>query len=382
MGAIMGVIMGDCAWRDDEPHRRHAGAAKSADAAGFLAARAGKRESGPMATGLSFAKRGRISGGMDRHPARLLFATALLVAMLAAPAPSATAETIFPTASRIGLAPPPGMHASKSFPGFEDRDNNAFIRLIALPGKAFAELEKTMSSDVLKKQGLAIEKRESFPMPSGKGLLIIAQQSTGNARIRKWLLLAPLGDVTALASVEIPLSVVARYPAPAIRAALATLAARPEVPVDEQLALVPFKLGELSGFRLVRVLPGVALQLTDGPKDALEATEQPHLVISVAPGGPQQAGDREQFARLALAGLPAFKELRLVSSESMRVGGMAGHETRAEGKDPKTGVDIAIVQWLRFGNGAYMRIVGFAPKESWTQAFMRFRAVRDGLEPR
>jgi hypothetical protein len=48
----------------------------------------------------------------------------------------------------------------------------------------------------------------------------------------------------------------------------------------------------------------------------------------------------------------------------------------------QSGADIEIVQWLRFGTGAYLRILGVAPKENWTSAFMRFRAVRDGLEPR
>jgi hypothetical protein len=307
---------------------------------------------------------------------------AAVVAFGAAPAlPVAAAEVIFPTASRIGLVPPPGMRASPSFPGFEDRESNAFIRLIALPGKAFGEIEKTLSSEALKKQGLAVEKRESFAMPTGKGILVIAQQSTDAARIRKWLLIAPLAEITALASVEIPLSVT-RYPPNAIRAALATLTTRSDVPADEQLTQVPFKLGELSGFRLVRVVPGMALQLTDGPKDALEATEQPHLVISVAPGGPDKPGDREKFARLALAGLPAFKAVRLISSDAMRIGGMAGHEVRAIGKDPQSGAEIEIVQWLRFGSGAYMRIVGFAPKDNWAATFTRFRAVRDGLEPR
>ena len=303
----------------------------------------------------------------------------MIAAALALPA--LAAEAIFPTGSRLGLVPPPGMQASKVFPGFEDRENNAFIRLIAVSGSPFADIEKTITADALKKQGLTVEQRESFAMPSGKGLLVVAQQSAGSARIRKWLLLAPIDDITALVSVEIPLTVT-RYPAPAIRAALTTLAVRPQVPVEEQFALVPFKLGDLSGFRLARVVPGMALQLTDGPKDALEATEQPHLVVSVVPGGPQKPADRDRFARLALSGLPAFKELRLVSSEPMRLGGLAGHETRAEGKDPQTGADIAIVQWLRFGTGAYMRIVGFAPKENWTETFTRFRAVRDGLEPR
>jgi hypothetical protein len=321
---------------------------------------------------------------MTRHRLLHAFATALLAAFIAAmtlPATAAPSEAIFPTASPIGLIPPPGMRVSRSFAGFEDRDSNAYIRLIALPGNAFAEIEKTLSSETLKKQGLKIENRESLAMPSGNGILVIAQQNTGTARIRKWLLIAPLGEVTALASVEIPLSVT-RYSPAAIRAALATLTARPAVPIAEQLTQVPFKVGELSGFRLVRVVPGMALQLTDGPKDALDATDQPHLVISVAPGGPQQAGDREKFARLALSGLPAFKELRLISSDSMRIGGMAGHEIRAAGKDPHTGADVEIVQWLRFGTGAYMRVVGYAPKEHWTAAFARFRAVRDGLEPR
>ena len=66
----------------------------------------------------------------------------------------------------------------------------------------------------------------------------------------------------------------------------------------------------------------------------------------------------------------------------MRIGGQPGHEMRAQGKDAQTGADVEIVQWLRFGTGAYLRILGFAPKESWTEAFTRFRAVRDGLEPR
>jgi hypothetical protein len=32
------------------------------------------------------------------------------------------------------------------------------------------------------------------------------------------------------------------------------------VPDDEQLMMVPFKVGELAGMRLVRVVPGVAAQ--------------------------------------------------------------------------------------------------------------------------
>jgi len=321
-------------------------------------------------------------GAMNRRPALGLLAACVVSAALLMPAAAAAADAVFPLASRIGLVPPPGLTASTSFQGFEDRDNGVFVRLIALPGKAFVAIEKTMTNDALRKQGLTIDKRENFALPSGKGLLVVARQQADSVRIRKWLLIAPIGDVTALVSFEMPNKAAARYPEAAIRAALATLAVRSVVPAKEQLALVPFKVNELSGMRLVRVVPGVAVQLTDGPRDTIEAYEQAHLVISVASGGPQRASDRDHFARAALSGLPPLNDVRIVNSEPMRIGGQPGHEVRAEGKDRQTGTEVRIVQWLRFGTGAYLRILGIAPKENWTHTFMRFRAVRDGLEPR
>ena len=71
-----------------------------------------------------------------------------------------------------------------------------------------------------------------------------------------------------------------------------------------------------------------------------------------------------------------------MSSEPMRIGGQPGHELRATGKDAKTGAEIEIVQWLRFGSGAYLLMLGFAPKDDWVKALARFRAVRDGLDSR
>jgi hypothetical protein len=309
-----------------------------------------------------------------------------LVAGLAAVLCSAVlawAEPVYPTASLLGLEPPPGMEPSKSFPGFEDTENNVFIRLVALPGNAFAEIEKTLTKDALRKQGMTVEKREALKLRGGRAILLVARQEADKIRIRKWLLVAPLGEVTALVSFELPVQAAARYPEAAIRKSLLTVVARAKVPDEEQLELLPFAVGDMAGMRIARVVPGVAVQLTDGPNDAFEnAADQPHVVISVAPGGPARTDERDNFARLAFTGLPPLKDVRLVSSESMRLGGQPGHELRAEGKDPKTGADVMLVQWLRFGTGGYLRILAFGPKENWTQTFARFRAVRDGIGTR
>jgi hypothetical protein len=279
------------------------------------------------------------------------------------------------------MVPPPGLSASASFPGFEDPDNNVFVRLVALPANAYAEIEKTMTNEALRKQGMTVDKRESLTLAGSKGFMIAARQNADAMHLHKWLLVAPFQQMTALVSFEIPDSALAKYPEAAIRAAMATVAVRTVVPPEEMLALLPFRLGDLAGFRLVRVVPGVALQLTDGPLDALDAYQQAHLVISAAPGGPQDIRDRDQFAREAFRGLPPLKQVRIASSEPMRLGGQPGHEIRADGKTAAD-ADVQIVQWLRFGTGAYLRILGIAPKEGWTDHFMRFRAVRDGLEPR
>jgi hypothetical protein len=310
---------------------------------------------------------------------RLLAACAISAALLM---PAAAADAVFPIGSRLGLVPAPELKPATSFPGFENEQKAVFIRLIALPGEAFAEIEKTMTNDALKKQGMTVEKRESLPLGTGNAILAIVRQDTAAGRIRKWLLIVPIDNLTALVSMEMPAAAPGAYSDAVVRTMLTSLTTRPHVPPDEQLMMVPFKVGETAGMRLVRVVPGVAVQFTDGPKDAVESTEQPHLVIAASPGGPADTRDRDQFARDAMRGFPALKDLRIINSEPMRIGGQPGHEVRAQAKDVQTGADIELVQWLRFGTGAYLRILGLAPKDKWADTFTRFRTVRDGLEPR
>jgi hypothetical protein len=295
---------------------------------------------------------------------------------------AAAADAVFPIGSRIGLVPPPGLTASTAFSGFEDRNNGAFIRLVTLPGQAFDEIKQTLSNDALSKQGIAVEQREDLATAKGPAILLVARQSAQTMAIKKWLLIALIDGITAMVSFEMPDRPPHPYSDRVIRQTLASLTVRPTVPVEEQLSLVPFKVSELAGMRVVRVAPGVAIQLTDGPSDTLSAFEQPHMVISVSPGGPERIEERGNFARDVLRNLPPMKDVQIVSAEPMRVGGQAGYEVRAEGKSPQDGAELQIVQWLRFGTAGYLRIVGIAPKEKWAPTFTRFRAIRDGLDPK
>ena len=43
---------------------------------------------------------------------------------------------------------------------------------------------------------------------------------------------------------------------------------------------------------------------------------------------------------------------------------------------------LTVVQWLRFGGGAYLQMIGIARADAWKDAYPRFRSVRDGIEAR
>jgi hypothetical protein len=309
----------------------------------------------------------------------------IVLALALGAVPAAAADAAYPPGSRIGLAPPPGMVTSKNFFGYEDPENNAAIILLALPAQAYADLDKSVTADALKQQGMTFETREAIPLSTGKAFLVIGHHEVDKIKIRKWILVAASSGLTALVTVQIPEAAKALYPDAAIRAALATLAFRATVPVDEQLGLLPFKVGELAGFRVAGIVPGRAVMLGDATADAVAlpgAITDTHIFVAISPGGPVQAGDRDAFARDVFAAVPNLKETRITTSEPLRIGGQQGHQILANAKDPTGAAALTVVQWLRFGGGAYLQMVGIARADAWKDAYPRFRSVRDGIDTR
>jgi len=175
----------------------------------------------------------------------------------------------------------------------------------------------------------------------------------------------------------VPGAAMSIYSDAVIRKALASVTFRPS-PINEQLALLPFQIKELAGFRVTQVLPSGGVILTDGPTD--DITTQPYMIVAVGPGAPAEPSERGRFATDMLATAP-LANIKLKLSEPMRITGGPGYETRADAIGPR-GNEVSLVQWLRFGGSGFLRIIGVGPKESWDPLFTRFRAVRDGVEPR
>ena len=311
---------------------------------------------------------------------------ALLVALTAAAAAAAgdacAADAVFPPASRVGLVPPPGFVLSTRFSGFEHADKQASILVGDLPGFAFEAIAKQASEQAQTDPALAA-KRDLALSGGGRGFVLAGQQSGPQGPLLKWTMVATQNDVTAVVSATVPEGVKEALPEEAVMQAFASVAVRPSVPVEEQLSVLPFSMGNLSGLRIVRVQPGAAVMLTDGPSDAVEIAEQALLMVSLAPlesVPPPEA--RDGLARRLLSDIPGVKDTRVVRAEPLRVAGQQGYELLIEAKDAKTGGDVSAVQWLRFGTTSLLRMVGMARKEAWEDAYKRFRDVRDGIGPR
>jgi len=310
-----------------------------------------------------------------------LWSFALLSAACLLTTSAIAAETVFPPGSRFGLVPPAGFEASPSGRGFEDKQNRSAILILEMPQQAFPEIEKAMTADALKKQGVAVAFRESIPLKDGKGTLIAGRQVVDGVALRKWILLGSTSNATALVTAMVPEDAQKVHSDASLRAALASLEVRTAVPVEEMLSLLPYKLNDLAGMRPIRI-EATTVFMTDGPKDTLDGAEQPAMAITAAPGGPAEQAQRENFARTLFTGFSGYKDMRILSADTIRLGGVQTHQLLAEAKDAKTDADVKIVQWVRFGNGAYIRTVGIARSDIWVDMFARFRAVRDGIGAR
>ncbi len=291
----------------------------------------------------------------------------------------AAAEPVFPGASRLGIVPPPGMTVSRSFPGFEDPERGAALSLVELPPVAYDDLAKGFSPEALKGQGVTLEVREDVQLTHGPGLVIQAKLRAGDTTIRRWALITRSDKATGVVTFQFPESADAVYSEQAVRTVLMSTVIRADVPDAERLGALPFRLTRLGGFRVARVAPAGVAMLTDGPKDEIELAEQSLFLVALGAGSPP-AGEREKFARNVLASTPGVKEIRVQRSEPLRLLQGQGHEIVADAKDGKTGTTLTLVQWIRFGPGGNVRMLGVSRKESWAQIFPRLREVRDGLE--
>ena len=311
-----------------------------------------------------------------RHLTQLI----AVLCVLSGGVPAFADDLVYAPGTRIGLVPLIGLSPSKTFPGFETADHRVKVVVAELPAGAFKDVENLAKSDTGSAQ---VPKPQGLETASGQGYFIIETAKNGNDNVRRYSMVVSGGTFSGYIAAQVPENVGKIYSDQAVRNMFETVALRKEVPVEEQLGLLPFKLTELSSFKTVRTLaPGAAILLSDAEMDT-DIDGKAFLIINPVGSAPERADDRGRFARDIAATIPNLRDGRITMSEPIRINGSPGFEKRIDATNTRTNTPVTVVQWLVFGSGSTaMRLIGSTPRDGWSTAFPRFRAVRDGIRPR
>jgi hypothetical protein len=303
-----------------------------------------------------------------------LTALALLVALAW---PALADDPTFPPGVRLGLTPLIGLVRAKSFPGFESEDQHVKVLVTELPADAYGEVQKSFKDAPAN----APVKPENIETAAGPAFYTVENAKDGATAVRRYSMIVSGGTFSGYVAVQIPENVTKIYTDDAVRKMFASATTRKEVPVTEQLAMMPFKMTDLGNFKNVRTLaPGSAVVLADG--DETSGYEpSPYMVIGLLGATPPDPEDRPRFAVEAARAIPGLRDIKVTMAEAIRIDGQPAFETRIDGTSGKDNTAVTVVQWLRFGPNM-LRIVGSAPRDQWSAAFPRFRAVRDGIQPK
>jgi hypothetical protein len=308
-----------------------------------------------------------------------LIAFALLSAALS---PAFAADPVYPSGLRVGLVPIEGLVVSKTFPGFEMPDHGVKVLIAELPPAAYGEVANAFKAGSFPGGANAI-KPESLQTAAGEGFYTVENAKDGADTVRRFSMIVAGDAFSGYVAAQVPESATKTFSDDAVRQMFASTVVRKEVPVEEQLGLLPFKMTELGGFKNVRTLaPGAAILFADGDEETgIEASS--FMVIGTIASAPAQPEDRGRFAQQAAGQIPGLRDGRITMSEPLRIDGSPGYETRVEATSGKANTPVTVVQWLRFGSGNQaLRIIASTPRDDWSKAFPRFRAVRDGIQPR
>lgn len=279
--------------------------------------------------------------------------------------PTFAAEPSFPPAVSIGLVPPPGMTPSTSFAGFEHR-SGASIVIVEMPAEAYQPIVADFTPERLRQTGF-VASRESQPLAisGGEGRLLRGSQTANGLVYAKWVAVVKGQAGVGIVTVQVPERAKAEVPGAAVEAALRTIAFRAPRSLNDQIAALPYAVGDMAGFRPVRVLAGSSLLLTNGPKDADPDATQTLVIIAASMGQAAVAKGQEiAFARKAFGNLANLKDIAVTDENRSTSGPQVVVRLRGSAKHAKSDRPMGLTQTVLFNDRGYLRVIGVAPPDA------------------
>src|SRR3954470_15586359 len=225
---------------------------------------------------------------------KLIRPLAALGLLVATTLPALAADAEFPPGLRLGMVPLIGLGKAKTFPGYESEDGSVKVLITELPPSAYGEVAKAFEANPAGTGGVKPDKLET---QAGLAYFTTESGKAGDAPVKRYSMIVPGTGFSGYVAVQVPENATKIYTDEAVRQMFASAVTRKEVPVDEQIAQMPFRITDLADFKNVRTLaPSSSIILADGDESTgLES--KPFMILGLIGATPQQADDRARFAQ-------------------------------------------------------------------------------------
>ena len=285
------------------------------------------------------------------------------------------ADPVFPPSSSVGLEPPPGMRVADGFLGFEK--GQASIVIANLSKTTFPEIDR--KSLAAKIEGAQIT---DFPVAGSPGFIIRGKQTTPDGRaFRQWMVVFGTAKEATALTAQVPVNDLGVTDT-AIETALRTIVIRERPGLDEQIASLPFLVGDRAGFRPFLTELGASVALTQGPKDVDPDGSQPQVAVFTSLKNPPTDVAPMTFAKAVLKGYDVVAVSAISAEKVFEAGGARWAEIEATGTRGKAKTPVGLSFFIRFDEHDYITIVGTAPVAEQPGLVDRFRALALSVKPK
>ncbi len=296
----------------------------------------------------------------------------------------ALAEPLAIPGTPVTMTPPAGYRVSERFSGLEHPASGGSFLVNMLPATALPELTRLFQSfdsisAGMRPRGVSVTERHVVDVDGAAQTVYRGSQAAGGLVFDKYLALYA-GDAATIVSFQAP-----EGAGPSEAAVLATFASvrlRAALSLEEKLAALPFTFGPLGEVRLVDVLSRSGAYLTIGPKDRDPAGAQPTLIISTSLSKTPTPDDLERHGAALLATLEAVERIDVIAANAFAFDGASGMRLVADAVDRRSGRALRLMQWMRYSDEGYLRVLGLGPLEAREDFAQAFQAVVDGVKMR
>lgn len=296
---------------------------------------------------------------------------------------SALAKMAQVKGSRVSLDPPAGYEPASRFAGFKNNATGGSILITELPPQVYAEMAKQFGDPKVAKKrfgerAVQIEAQRMLEGDGVKGMVFLAKQTVQGQVFKKWIVYLSNKAITAVVAIQAP---EASAPEEAVvNRTISSIRIGEPPSIEAQLAELPFHLDVLEPFQIVRVIGGSSLLLTKGANDPAKIKEQPMMIIASSLRPVPEGVTKKAFAKILFDSMHGVNKVKITEETPINIGDASGYEIVAEAADPSSSENIKVVQWVRFAEQNYVRVVGISKPDQWESALPDFVAVRDGLK--